>query len=98
MTSHFQRLREGIVADATQAVSENPRLADAERHQLLVEWNDTRIDYPSDKCIHELFETQAASTPDASAVVFAGPTHGEFDISSDSEQMRSKFYNREVAL
>ena len=27
-------------------------------------------DYPRDKCIHELFEEQAARTPDAVAVVF----------------------------
>ena len=36
-------------------------LSDAERHQLLVEWNDTQVDYgPSaQRCIHQLFEEQA---------------------------------------
>ncbi len=42
----------------------------AERHQLLVEWNDTATEYPRDRCVHELFEEQAAQTPDAVAVVF----------------------------
>jgi non-ribosomal peptide synthetase component F len=37
---------------------------------LLAEWNDTRTNYPSDACIHELFEEQAQITPDAIAVVF----------------------------
>ena len=46
-----------------------PLLSDAERHQLLVEWNATEADYPRDQCLHELFEAQAARTPDAIAVV-----------------------------
>ena len=37
--------------------------------RLLVEWNATEADYPRDKCVHELFEAQAARTPDAIAVV-----------------------------
>ncbi len=41
-----------------------------ERHQLLVEWNDTASDYPRDRCVHQLFEEQVERTPDATAVVF----------------------------
>jgi len=53
----------------------------AERHQLLVEWNDTAADYPRDECIHQLFEAQAARTPEAVAVVFEDRqlTYGELD-------------------
>ena len=47
-----------------------PLLTDAERHQLLIEWNRTESPYPKDKCIHQLFEAQAELTPDAIAVVF----------------------------
>ncbi|NEP72942.1 MAG: amino acid adenylation domain-containing protein [Okeania sp. SIO2G4] len=47
-------------------------LTEAERHQLLVEWNDTTIEYPKDKCIHQLFEAQVEKTPDAIAVKFEG--------------------------
>ena len=36
----------------------------------MVEWNDTKRDYPSDKCIHQLFEEQVERTPEATAVVF----------------------------
>ena len=41
-----------------------------ERQQLLYEWNATEVEYPSDKCVHELFEEQVEKTPAASAVVF----------------------------
>jgi amino acid adenylation domain-containing protein len=70
MAGHYQRMLEGIVADPDQRVSELPLLTDAERHQLLVEWNDTTTNYPKDKCIHQLFEEQVEKTPDAIAVVF----------------------------
>jgi arthrofactin-type cyclic lipopeptide synthetase C len=43
-------------------------LPPAERSQLLVEWNDTAAEYPGNLCIHELFEAQAARTPQAVAV------------------------------
>ena len=45
-------------------------LTDAQRHKLLVEWNNTTREYPQDKCIHRLFEEQVERTPDAIAVVF----------------------------
>ena len=51
-------------------MGELPLLTDAERRQLLVEWNDTATDYPADALLHELFEAQAGRTPDAVAVVF----------------------------
>ncbi len=70
MAGHFVRLLEGIVADPECRIDELPLLTAAERHRLLVEWNDTAADYPQDRCIHELFEQQAARHPDAVAVVF----------------------------
>src|SRR5262249_26676221 len=40
------------------------------QQKILVEWNNTAADYPTDKCIHELFEEQVERTPDAIAVVY----------------------------
>src|SRR5208282_1763604 len=39
---------------------------------LLVEFNDTKTDYPKDKCLHQLFEEQVQRTPDNVAVAFEG--------------------------
>ncbi|MEG3972562.1 amino acid adenylation domain-containing protein, partial [Microcoleus sp. T2B6] len=70
MTGHFQTLLEAIAANPKQAISKLPLLTEQERHQLLVEWNNTEIEYPQDKCIHQLFEEQVERSPDAVAVVF----------------------------
>ncbi|EDX71145.1 amino acid adenylation domain protein [Coleofasciculus chthonoplastes PCC 7420] len=70
MSEQFQTLLAGIVAHPEQSVSQLPILTEAQRHQLLVEWNNTQTDYPKDKCIHQLFEQQVEKTPEAVAVVF----------------------------
>ena len=41
----------------------------AERQQLLVEFNDTTANYPHQRCLHQLFEAQAAAQPNALALV-----------------------------
>ena len=70
MTSHFQTLLAAIIANPNQPIGELPLLSQQERHQLLVEWNDTYTPYPKSKCIHELFEEQVEKTPYAVAVVY----------------------------
>lgn len=71
MLGHFQMLLEGIVANPEQRLADLPLLNEAERYQLLVEWNNTQVNYPKDQCIHQFVEAQAEKTPDAIAIVFA---------------------------
>jgi len=47
-------------------------LSEAERQQILYEWNRTQAEYSKDVCIHELFEAQVKRTPETTAVVFGG--------------------------
>src|SRR5581483_4899924 len=37
--------------------------------ELLQDWNRTDTGYPWDRCVHELFEQQAAQSPDAAALI-----------------------------
>jgi amino acid adenylation domain-containing protein len=70
MSTHFQVLLKSIIEKPDRSVSLLPLVSEAERHQVLVEWNDTQTEYPQDKCVHSLFEEQVEKTPDAVAVVF----------------------------
>ncbi|MEB3214887.1 MAG: AMP-binding protein [Nostocales cyanobacterium 94392] len=66
----FQTLLRETIANSQKSLASLPLLNQSQRHQLLVEWNDTQTEYPQNKCIHELFEEQVAKTPNAIAVVF----------------------------
>jgi surfactin family lipopeptide synthetase A len=70
MLGHLRTLLEGMGTDPARRLVDLPMLTQVERHQLLVEWNDSSLAYPQDTCIHQLFEAQVVRTPDAVAVVF----------------------------
>jgi|KBSSwiStaDraftv2_1062776.scaffolds.fasta_scaffold01541_17 amino acid adenylation domain-containing protein len=70
MVEHFGRLLEGIVEDSERPLSRLPLSSEEERRRLLVEWNDTAAEFPSEKCVHRLFEEQASRAPEAAAVLF----------------------------
>jgi len=72
MLQQFQTLLQGMAADPDRRISDMPLLTKAERRQMVVTWNDTRTVYPSDRCVHQLFEAQAEQTPHAIAVTCAG--------------------------
>jgi amino acid adenylation domain-containing protein len=67
---YLRRVLEAMVADECAAVEALPLLPEAERRQVVEEWNRTDVAYPRDACVHELFETQVERTPDAVALVF----------------------------
>jgi amino acid adenylation domain-containing protein len=51
-------------------LSEIDFLSESEKKQLLVDFNDTAVDYPRDKTIVDLFEEQVEKNPTGIAVVF----------------------------
>jgi surfactin family lipopeptide synthetase A len=102
MTGHFQTLLERVVDQPDRPISELPLLTKTEKRQLLVEWNDTKIDFPQDRCVHELFESQANRSPDAVAVVFEGNqlTYRELNVSANrlAHYLRKLGVGREILV
>ncbi len=70
LAGSYRTLLGSIVADSQTTIAALPLLTPVERQQLLIEWNDTDADYPREQCVHQLFEAQAARTPEAVALVF----------------------------
>ncbi|NEP33690.1 amino acid adenylation domain-containing protein [Moorena sp. SIO3B2] len=87
MMRHFQTLLEAVVANPEQKVLQLPLMKSSELHQILVEWNNTKTDYPRDKCIHQLFEEQVEKTPDAVAVVFEDKQLTYSELNSRANQL-----------
>lgn len=70
MAAHCLRVLEQVAADPGRRIGQLDLLTEAERHQILSEWNDTAAEYPRHRCIHQLVEQRAAASPDAVAVAF----------------------------
>jgi amino acid adenylation domain-containing protein len=72
LSDRLQVLLRAIVAHPEERADALELLPEAERRQLVVDWNDTRRDFGAARCVHELFEEQAGKIPDDIAVVFEG--------------------------
>jgi len=70
LAEQFLTLVESAAHNPEATVSELEILSKRDRHQLLLEFNNTQTHYPQNKCIHQLFEEQVERTPDQVAVVF----------------------------
>jgi len=83
LAGYYTTLLEAGIADPEKNISELPMLPQAERRQLLEDWNDTALELPAKgACLHELIEAQVARTPDQVALVFEGEqlTYAELDL------------------
>ena len=69
LIEHWKTFLTSVSRDPEQRIAEAPILTGPEQNQILVEWNDTAMEYPKDACLHELIERQAKHTPAAIAVV-----------------------------
>lgn len=85
--SHLQNLLAGIVANPKQRVAQLPLLSDAEKRQLLIEWNDTNAPFPQNTCLSQLFEQQVARTPQAIAVEWADQQLTYAELNSRANQL-----------
>jgi amino acid adenylation domain-containing protein len=83
----YETLLQGVVADPGQRLSDLPLLTQAERQQLLVDWNDTRADYPKQQCIQQLIQTQVEETPDDTAVVYGDACLTYRDLNERANQV-----------
>ena len=68
MLDQLQTLLDAFTMSPECNPVELPYLTDVEKHQLLVEWNDTRVDFPLGQCIHRQIEEAVRRNPEAPAV------------------------------
>ena len=96
MAGHFQTLLEEFAANPQQPLSEISLLSETERRQLLLDWNSTQTDYPSDLCLHQAFETQVERTPNALAVVYQDQQLSYRDLNTRANQLAHLLQSLEV--
>ncbi|QKZ07661.1 non-ribosomal peptide synthase/polyketide synthase [Pseudomonas eucalypticola] len=70
LAGHFASLLSGMVRQPEQRLGELPLLRPDEQQQVIVDWNDTQAEFPTDQCVQALIEAQVARTPEATALLF----------------------------
>jgi amino acid adenylation domain-containing protein len=98
MVGNFKNLLQDIAADANRRLFELKLLDEAEQNQQVVLWNDTRTDYPREMSLMQLFELQAALTPDRIAVVFEGEQLTYSQLNRRANQLAHYLQRLGVAL
>ncbi|WJM89444.1 non-ribosomal peptide synthase/polyketide synthase [Pseudomonas brenneri] len=86
LAQHWQHLLQAVVADPTQRIAQLPLLATAHERVILEDWNRTAAAYPAGQCIQQLIEEQAARTPEAVALVFAGQQLSYAELNARANQ------------
>jgi natural product biosynthesis luciferase-like monooxygenase protein len=87
MLGHLKTLLEGLAKHPQKKLAELTMLTADEERQMLVEWNQTRTEYQRESCVHELFEAQAARTPEATAVVFQDEEWSYQDLDQQANEL-----------
>ncbi|MDC9595130.1 condensation domain-containing protein, partial [Xenorhabdus sp. IM139775] len=80
-------LIDALIHHPQQPVLQVPVIPAAERQQILADFNATQADFPQDALIHQLFEAQAARTPEATAVVFEEQTLSYGELNRRANQL-----------
>jgi amino acid adenylation domain-containing protein len=86
MLGHYQTILEAVAKDPNVPLSRLRILTDTERHALLVEWNNTRADYPR-TCVHRLLEEQVRRTPGATALVYEDRALTYAELNADANRL-----------
>ncbi|KAG0197436.1 hypothetical protein BGX28_009065, partial [Mortierella sp. GBA30] len=71
-TGYLTAILANMVSNDGHSVASFDIMSPAEKKLVLETWNESAVEFPADRCIHQLFEQQADKSPDAVAIV-----HGE---------------------
>lgn len=96
MIMRFEALAKALVEDPDQRVSEVELLSEQERQQIVVEWNETGGEYPSQISIPEIIERQAERRPEAIALVFERQEVSYRQLDSRANQLARRLRERGV--
>ena len=82
IAAHLENLLSNYIDNADYLIDEVNYLTDEEKNQVLISFNDTKVDYPKEKSITDLFESQVAKSPNSTALIYE-------DISLSFEELNS---------
>jgi amino acid adenylation domain-containing protein len=95
LASRYPVILEGMLKGTNQICSELSLLTSAEKQHLL-EWNQNKVEYPKDACLHTLIEMQVERTPDAVAVSYQGYDVTYRELNAQANQIAHYLIQKKV--
>ncbi|KAG0041754.1 hypothetical protein BGZ83_001359, partial [Gryganskiella cystojenkinii] len=80
--SYVEAILRSMLAYPNQPVALFDIMSPAEKTLILETWNDTNAEYPSDQCVHQLFEEQVEKSPDVVAIVYGDQSFTYHELNS----------------
>jgi amino acid adenylation domain-containing protein len=96
MMEHFRALTESAASGGDRRLSQLSMLSESERAKVLVSWNAQDRELPERASIKEMFEEQAAGTPEAPAVVFGEHRLSFAELNARANQIAHRLRERGV--
>ncbi|MGA9770376.1 MAG: amino acid adenylation domain-containing protein [Blastocatellia bacterium] len=87
LAEHYETLLQAIRTDTGQRLGLTEVLSEAERNKILFDWNETSVEYPEGKCIHQLFEEQVERAPDTVAVILGEQVLSYSELNRKANQL-----------
>src|SRR5262245_14462552 len=87
MARHYERVIEEAVRDAAQKIGEIELLSEAEKRQIIEEWNETDREYQERLLAHEMGAAQAERRGEATAVKSDGRELSYRELDRRSNQL-----------
>jgi amino acid adenylation domain-containing protein len=87
LSAMYLKLLARVICDPDALLGEIDLLSDVERHRLLVEFNETKVELGIDTCLQRLFEHQAEKTPEAVALVYEGEQISYAELNSRANRL-----------
>ena len=97
LKAQFISFLEEVSANSEKEVASLSMLSVDDRKKLLEEWNKTEVEFPTTKCIHQLFEEQVVKTAGAIAVVYEGESLTYKRLNERSNQLAHRLQKLGIA-
>lgn len=98
LNSHILNLLFDGIENGNKKLYELNILSETEKNKLLFEFNDTKVDYPKDKCVHELFEEKVKEHPDKIALIACDKTLTYKELNEEANRIAHSLIEKGVKV
>ncbi len=98
LNTHILNLLFDGIENENKKLYELNILSEEEKNRLLFEFNDTKVDYPKDKCIHELFEERVKEHPEKTAVIACDKTLTYKELNEEANRIAHSLIEKGVKV